>query len=417
MHPIIRRRLARLVLGAAALVATACDQQPPTATREEHAPAAEPIGRIGAQPKRAQLERLARRVARAMADSAFRSSVKAELDHSPVVEHKLHFQRFLHGTDRRGLRRLAQLNGETESQVDEDVMAAVALEMYFPVPSHRAAWRGGDDILVATTIGDRDTPVAYDVRGRRHLLRADRPPATPVLAVVPAEPNFDRPAPSAVIACGQMRVSAACAPVEGPTPAPPPPTGLYMTKVLLRESFESWLKGDPEIEVLVLGQKGATDSLTRYQCAGQRAIGSYYFDQNATNWSGNVLLFSQTQLDNYKAQHPGQSIRLFFMEDDDTSCELRNSNTSIQNLIGTVDGITRGLSGGRDSTSGLQRIYKYALAAQKLYSVVASFINSNDDMIGNAVASATIGEYSTGYNWVLKGEKGQTNGYINLLMR
>ena len=106
------------------------------------------------------------------------------------------------------------------------------------------------------------------------------------------------------------------------------------------------------------------------------------------------------------------------MEDDDTACELRTSNASIQTLIGTVDGITRGLSGGRDSTSSLlQRVYKYAKAAQKVYAVVASFINTNDDMIGNAVESVTVGEYYTGYNWVLKGEGGRTNGYINLLMR
>jgi hypothetical protein len=295
----------------------------------------------------------------------------------------------------------------------------MTLEMYFPVPEHRAAWRGGDDLLVATALKDGDTPVAYDVRGRRYVLSAERPPVAPVLALVPAETDFDRPGPSAALACGEMRIaSAACSPGETSPPVPSVIRGLYMTKSSLRESFESWLKGSPEIEILVLGQKGATDSLTKYQCIGQRASGSYYFDQNGTNWSGNVLLFSQTQLDNYKAQHAGQSVRLFFMEDDDTACELRNKNASIQTLIGTVDELTRGLSGGRDTVTSLsQRLYKYALAAQKIYAVVASFINTNDDMIGNAVESATTGEYYTGYNWVLKGEGGRTNGFINLLMR
>jgi len=415
-----RQTRARLTAAALAVLVAACDRSLPTGTTADDQPSAASPTDARGQPaaRAAQLERLARRMARAMADPEFRSRVKAELDASPVVEHKLHFQRFLHRNGGGPLRDLARLNGEAEPAVAADADSAITLEMYFPVPAHRAAWRGDGQLLVATALGDRDTPIAYDVRGRRHALSAASPPSTPVLAVVPAETNFDRVEPSREVVCGQMRISAACTTTGGSTPPSVPVTGLYMSKVHLGETFESWLKGDPEIEILVLGQKGATDSLTKYQCIGQRAAGSYYFDQNGTDWSGNVLLFSQTQLNSYKQQHPGQSVRLFFMEDDDTSCELRTSNTSLQTLIGTVDAATRGLSGGRDSTtSTLQRVYKYALAAQKIYAVVASFINSNDDLIGNAVESATTGEYYTGYNWVLKGENGRTNGSINIQMR
>jgi hypothetical protein len=428
MHQRIRVRLAAPLLAA---IVAACDRPVPTAVPDEQPPAANAgdtstgRGAGGAEASaaadgpatRARLERLTRRFARAMAEPEFRKLVKAELEASPVAEQKLHVGRFLRGDNRRALRELARLNGEPEAGVSADADGPIALEMYLPVPSHRASWRGGDELLVASALTDRDAPIAYDLRGRRHVLSPDAPPTAPVLAIVPAETDFDRTAPSSEVACGQMMVSAAC----GSTTTSPTSTltpGLYMSKVHLREEFESWLKGAPEIEILVLGQKGSTDSLTKYQCIGQRAAGSYYFDQNSTNWSGNVLLFSQTQLNNYKAQHPGQALRIFFMEDDDTACELRNNNASVQTLLGTVDGITRGLSGGRDSTTSfLQRIYKYAVAAQKIYAVVASFINTNDDMIGNAAESVTIGEYYTGYNWVLKGDGGRTNGYINLLMR
>ena len=64
------------------------------------------------------------------------------------------------------------------------------LELYMPVPAHRAAWKGDDRILVATAHADHEAPVAYDVRGRRQILSADAPPGTPVLALVPVETDF-----------------------------------------------------------------------------------------------------------------------------------------------------------------------------------------------------------------------------------
>ena len=46
-----------------------------------------------------------------------------------------------------------------------------------------------------------------------------------------------------------------------------------MTNSHLVETFESWIKGAPEIEVHLLGQAGSTDSLTSYSCAGGAAAG------------------------------------------------------------------------------------------------------------------------------------------------
>ncbi len=72
--------------------------------------------------------------------------------------------------------------------------------------------------------------------------------------------------------------------------------GLYLTKAHFVDDFEGWLKGGPEFEVHILGQKGQTDSLTDYQCAGEKQPAPYYFDQNALDWSGSVMLFSKVQL-------------------------------------------------------------------------------------------------------------------------
>src|SRR5438034_5077189 len=125
---------------------------------------------------------------------------------------------------------------------------------------------------VATALADHDPPVAFDVQGNRLVLGPERPPATPVIAVVPVETDFSTtPAAIECLSCGSLWLP------------PPPPTGpgLYLTKAHFVDDFEGWLKGGPEFEVHILGQKGQTDSLTDYQCAGEKQPTPYYFDQNA----------------------------------------------------------------------------------------------------------------------------------------
>jgi hypothetical protein len=260
--------------------------------------------------ERAAMDRLARRLALALADPAFRATLKAELEQSPFVEHKLQFQSFLRASNRRALKEVARLSGTAESTVEADANQAIPLEIYFPVHGHRAAWSGGPDILVASAREDREAPIAYDVSGRRQVLSAKTPPTTPVLAVVPVETDFSRPAsamgPIECLSCGG----------GGGTTAPP--AGLYMRYSHFVQDFEGWFKGDPEFEVHILGQSGTTDSLKDYQCAGGAAGGYYYFDQNSLDWTGSVLLFTQAQLNSYKTAHPNQNFRVVALEDDDT---------------------------------------------------------------------------------------------------
>lgn len=354
-------------------------------------------------------EALARRFARALADPGFRAEVEAVLAASQHSEGKIHLGRFLRADGGRAARSL----GADASELSR----AEGLEAYFPVPAHRAAWRGGADLLVGTIGGDTEQPVGFDLRGQRLTLDPERPPVAPVLAVVPLETDFgpEGKGPSAATACPDCGdgESGGYASGGGSSFAP----GLYLRTSHLRESFESWLKGSPEIEVLVLGQKGATDSLTKYQCAGNFAPGAYHFDQNSLDWSGTALLMSQSQLDAYTAQHPGQAVRLFFMEDDDTSCEIRANNADLRQLLTSVDSLVKGFSGGHEEESATGKAFRYYRAAQKIVSVVASAIKTNDDLIGNAVEDVTTSERYTGYNWIIKGADGRTNGYVKLEMR
>jgi hypothetical protein len=381
----------------------------PTAPPDEQVVAvgAGPAGTPAGAAARAAQEHLARRVALALANPAFRAAVKSEFDRSPVIEHKLHFQRWLQSSERRALKVLAKAAGEPEAAVDADARSAPALEMYIPVPAHRAAWMGGENILVATERQDHEAPVAFDTRGRRRLLSPDAPPDTPVIAVVPVETNFDAPRVATFVGGG-----------DTPAPPPPQPPGLYLTGTHFVEDFEGWLKGSPEYEIHVLGQSGATDSLTSYQCVGEHAGAPYAFDQNALDWTGNVLVFSQTQLNNYRAAHPNQNIRLLAIEDDDDACQIRLDNNRFKTFMSALQAAYPNLTGGKDSTlSTLARIYKRANALQRILKAAYSWITSQDDLVGNAIEDSVVGEYHTGFNWVVRGENNVTNGWLKLQMR
>ncbi|PYP53221.1 MAG: hypothetical protein DMD45_01985 [Gemmatimonadetes bacterium] len=361
-------------------------------------------------------EQLARGLALALGDPAFRARVRAELDRSPYREHKLPFQRFLAADGGLALAELARGTGRAATALAREADRAVPLEMYLPVPAHRRAWTGGPDVLVATAIADHDVPVAFDVHGNRRLLDPERPPTTPVIALVPVETDFSTK-PSPLIACLEYCDGVGGGGGGGGVSPPPPSPGLYMTKAHFVDDFEGWLKGSPEFEVHILGQKGQTDSLTDYQCAGEKQPAPYTFDQNDLDWSGSVMLFSKAQLDAYNAKHPGQNVRVFVVEDDDTACEIKADRDILGNLFKAVDDANKALSAGNDSSSTIQKDYKRANAFQKLWAALAAFFNTNDELVGNAVEDVVVGASYPGYNWIVKGENNVTNGWINLQMK
>src|SRR5437879_4561612 len=229
---------------------------------------------------------------------------------------------------------------------------------------------------------------------------------------LPVETGFSTdPAATICLACG--------GPVPWPPLPPPPPAvpGLYLTKAHFVDDFEGWLKGGPEFEVHILGQKGQTDSLTDYQCAGEKQPAPYYFDQNALDWSGSVMLFSKVQLDAYNAAHPGQNVRVFVVEDDDTACQIKADRNLLNDAIKAVDGAYKAITAGNDSSSWALKTFKRASAFQKLWTALASLINTNDELVGNAVEDVVVGISYPGYNWIVKGQNNATNGWITLAMK
>jgi hypothetical protein len=367
------------------------------------------IPAISANAKRP--EALAKQVAMALKNPALRAYLRAQLEASPYPEHKLQFQTFLATNGGRALREVAAENRVSKEALSEQAKSAIALEVYFPVPEHRAAWAGDERLLVATALTDDDPPIAFDTDGRRQVLDPATPPATPVLALVPVETDFSvRPARLQCLEdCGGGG--------GGSLPPPPPPApGLYMTKSHFVQDFEGWLKGSPEFEVHILGQKAQTDSLFDYQCAGEHAGGPYTFDQNNLDWSGSVLLFSKQQFDQYNAAHPNQNVRVFVVEDDDTACQIKTDTDRFHRLVTYVDSLYGRLTSGNDSSTAFRKYYAYAQTGYNIWKALASFFKSNDELVGTAVDDDIVGAFYPGFNWFVKGDDNITNGWINLVM-
>ena len=356
-------------------------------------------------------ERLARRLARALQDDQFRGTVYRELRASPEREGKIHLQRFLApGSVAR--QRLAELSEESPQGVGADLDASPAIEIYLPVPAHRASWQGGRDILVATAESDREAPVGFDVDGRRRTLDPAHPPAQPVIALGRAETDFSPrlAASTCITGCGEDPGSG------GGTPLVSSP-GLYMTYASLTGTFEGWLKGSPEFEVHILGQEGTSTAMKSYQCAGAQAGGPYLYDQNDRQWSGSVLLFSQTQLDAFKAAHPTHSIRVFLLEDDDGACAIKLDSTRVATLFKQLQTAYGSLTGGKDEKLFSLKTFVKAASLLNLFKSGWSAITTQDDLVGNAIEDVVAREFFPGANWIVKGENTITNGAIRLEMR
>jgi hypothetical protein len=393
---------------ATALAVVSCSEHDaqPTAPVESPSSVVTPATDVSAETR--TLEGLARRLAMALRNPAFRAEVKARLDGSPFPEHKIHLQRFLAEHGRSAARALATESHEPEAVTDSVARSTRALEVYLPVPEHRRRWTGDERLLVATQARDGEIPVAFDLNGGRHFLDPTHPPDTPVLAAVPVETDFDHPPGPAGVTC----LPPSCG--SGGSGAASPP-GLYMTKASINGDFEGWLKGDPEYEIHILGQLGASDSLTDYQCAGEHAGGYSTYDQNGSTWTGKVLLFSQTQIDGYKAAHPGMALRIVALEDDDTACQIKIDQNRWSSMVAAFKPTYNDFTGAIDNGT-VPNWIKAAKSVLNLLSKVASWIKSNDDLIGNAIEDKTAGQYNTGYNWVVK-DGTTTNGWLNLEMR
>src|SRR5579862_1454140 len=118
-----------------AIAAAACsDRNLPTASPPV---AAAPTSVTTARSAR---ERLAHALAVALADPVTRAAIKQRLDQSNAPEGKLQFQALVAADQSVLLASLARASATNAADLLADLDAARGLELYLPVPAHRAAW-------------------------------------------------------------------------------------------------------------------------------------------------------------------------------------------------------------------------------------------------------------------------------------
>jgi hypothetical protein len=399
------------VLAGLVVVAACGEQQSPVSVAEESE--VRPIEVD--DPRRAPMERLARRVAMALADPAFRAYVRASLEGSPYVERKLPFSRFVAAEGNRAA--LAMAAGEGPEGVAADLREAGGLEFYFPIPEHARRWQGEGPILVATEVNDHEAPVAFDMQGRRVILDPRTPPAIPVLALVPQETDFDAPLRAQQLPCDTCDPESPPQPPQPPIPGSPP-ASLRMTYFSVNKDFEGWLRGSPEYEVHVMGPVSQTDT-SRYRtlyCIGENGADRFW-NNNEDRWSGDVVLMSAEQLDAYHTAFPRNNFSILAIEDDDTSCEIKVDRDRFSEMVNAASTAYSGYKGARDSLGFNGKTIVAAKAAYNFLRAVADFFKTNDDMIGIAFANTVTGYYSAEGNWSWIGEGANRYGWVKFEMR
>jgi hypothetical protein len=360
-------------------------------------------------------EHLAQMLAVALADPATRGAVKQRLDASTAVEGKLEFRSLVQADQSALLASLIRSSSTTAAELMADLDAARGLELYLPVAAQRTAWTGDEHYLVATIADDADVPLGFDSRGAAHTLDRDRPPAQPVLALVPQETDFTRPAPARVVTCEDCTdgSGAGSGSISGSASGTAP--GLYVVQSHINEKFESWLKGAPEFEYHVygLGDNGQSVELA---CTSEVTGGVYTWNQDDLDWSGSAMLFSDVDFKAYQAKHPGAPIRIVAWEDDDEPCVDHVDVSGVSALISAVDKTYTAVTSGKVDPWYVRGIHG-ATSIFNLVSALRNVILSNDDFIGNAVEGTITGDAPNGSNWVLKTNGTVTTGWFTTMRK
>lgn len=68
--------------------------------------------------------------------------------------------------------------------------------------------------------------------------------------------------------------------------------------------------------------------------------------------------------------------------------------------------------------SGVGGVQPYQVCDPKIDpTAAASFITTKDDIVGNAIEDAVVGQTRPGYNWFIKRDDTTVHGYLKLEMR
>ena len=233
--------------------------------------AAEPADTAEAQQQaNADLDTMARELAKLAATPGFRGFVRSEIAKSKNRESILELDRFLERAARKrgappGLSKFREFSAQAQRRLRSGGAAFKGYDLYIPVEAHRAKWRGGDDFVVAFGPYGDDQRIqqifAYSVRnGERVVLDAQRPPEMVVLMLVPDEHETHEVSGAAPPVTDQDRTLARPDVVgkdiaEKPVPQESGNSYVGVRRLYIRDVKEPWWLGQPEIRMYIAQRK------------------------------------------------------------------------------------------------------------------------------------------------------------------
>jgi hypothetical protein len=405
----------RALMAVLPLLAAACSDEltsPSSASRDAAARRGEASAN-GAEQR--ALAEVARTMALALSDDGLRQRIRNDLRASRfTAERKLPAQEYLKGASGGILfAKMAQHARVSRDSLQRLLALVRPLELYFPVPAHRAAWTGGENLLVATALEEEEAPSGYDLTGASVPLQQGLAPELPTLVLTTRETRFAEPgAGDAPEMQGRNELTDCYCVIDTVYPPPQPtyPSGLYITSSYINDLKEPWFRGDPEIEVHVHGPPTADNPTygADLACASAGSPWPRDIDQNTHQWYGQTLLFTAEQKTAY-AQRFGDGYNVTLWEDDDTACKIKLDNTGFRQALEGIRSVW-----GVISILPSRDPMKIGGAFIAMLYENASWLLTNDDFLGVLIPSEVAPWLSEGDNHVLFLSSNVYNGHAVL---
>lgn len=398
--------------------------------------------------ERSALQELTRTVALALQDQGLRQRVKADMRQSRFThEHKLAFSSYLQG--RSGgilLAKMVKESGKSRDEVLGLVSQVRPLEFYMPVKGQRESWRGGPDLVVGSLLEDHEVPTVYDLQGQPVQVGAEDEPVLPAMALVPVEANFNRPLDvryknrndqdgetigTLAEFCELEQIQSvqtgelgddnvSCGGGGGGGGGYTDPwagraTGLYVTALNIDRDHEGAFKGDPEFEIHLQAAVTNASVAEDIRCAGNEAPdyrSRFNYDNNGSTLTGAILVADSAQQARFQNTYGSTvGMHVIFWEDDDTDCAIKADQDRFKAMMGTIAANYSNVFSAIQNLS-VTSVIKALPGLADIASAFASWVTSNDDLVGSAVEMSCSRSYTT-FNFTIK-DGTTTEGCVQL---
>jgi hypothetical protein len=395
MQKILIRGTGRVLALAGLVAAAACSDANDAAITTTDPGTSVGVGvGVGGSPAH---HRLARLLAVSLRDDQVRERLRQDMAASPVKEGKLQLRSYLNGRGQGLLMGMARAASASNQEVLGLVNQVGPMEIYLPSQEFRSGWDGGSDLIVGTTMDERETGLGVHLNGRTVQIPRGTLPEVTTLSLVPAE-SFDAAGeplqrdlagPGSAISTNLMLTGW---------------TGLWVTEVHIADkcNFECGLNGDPEFEMWL----ERADDRSKIACQDQdQSIAPFRWNMDGNDYYTDFLLQEDVKIP------AGVKMVVSMWEDDKDRCILKPEDSKDYVKL-SVDLIT--------SANGAYKAYKEkgilndqtVVLLSHAYMALRYLTDSGDDFVGVSSGNVDITGAETRVS--LSNHNGTTVGWMML---